>query len=513
MRMVGIEPARTYRLRRTLTLVFATLGAALALLAAVGTRGAEASFPGTNGEIIFRSDRDASLGGPGLYTVTPGSTAQRLPGTLPGDIHAVWSPDGSRIAFQSASRTDQDISVMNADGSERRVVTDTTLRVAERTPTWSPDGSRVAFVAGDSGTDTTNDLEIWTINVDGSGLAQLTDNAQNIEDKQPSWSPDGEQIAFVSEGRPGQTNSDIYVMDANPATSDAGALNLTPNTSDPVYQFNDENPNWSPDGSQIAYDTVGDVWKINANGTGRTNLTPGSESNGSEPSWSPDGSSIVYVKADGTDRNIYRMDTAGGNQTPVDTTPRGDVMPDWQPTLSPDGSPMCDITGTANNDSLAGTAADETICGLGGNDRVDGGGGEDVLIGGAGDDTLTAPAGRTTINGGAGKDVASFAGSATAIEANLQTDFVRRLTTAPLQGAALVDVEGITGSGNDDSLRGSTAADTLTGGLGADTILALSGNDRINSKDGVKGNDTINASKGKDRCVTDRNENSIRGCE
>ncbi len=134
-------------------------------------------------------------------------------------------------------------------------------------------------------------------------------------------------------------------------------------------------------------------------------------------------------------------------------------------------------------------------------------------MGGDGNDTLTAPSGVATLNGGAGRDVASFAGSATPIAANLQTDFVRRLTTEPLQGAALVSVEGVTGSSNDDSLLGSTAADTLTGGLGADTLLASGGNDRINSRDGVNRNDTVNAGSGKDRCVTDSREASIRGCE
>ena len=92
------------------------------------------------------------------------------------------------------------------------------------------------------------------------------------------------------------------------------------------------------------------------------NLTLGS-GGGSQPAWSPDGSSIVYVRADGTDRNIYVMDTNGGNKSPVDTTQRSDVKPDWQP-----NPPACDITGTNGDNTLPGTTADETICGLGGND-------------------------------------------------------------------------------------------------------------------------------------------------
>jgi Tol biopolymer transport system component len=474
---------------------------ALCLLALVGTRPAEAAFPGTNGKVVFFSDRTA---GPGLYTVTPGGAATRLPGTSPGDNQAVWSPDGSRVAFQSASTTSQEISVANADGTGRRQVTAT--QAAEQEAAWSPDGSRIAFAANTSGTDATTDLEIWAINADGSGLTQLTDTAQGVRDTQPAWSPGGDQIAFLSEGRPGDTNSNIYVMDADPATE--GATNLTPNdtTVNPVYQWNDEDPSWSPDGTQITYSTRQDVWRMNADGTGKTNLTLAS-GGGSQPAWSPDGNSIVYVAADGTDRNIYTMATTGANKTPVDTTPRSDLKPDWQP-----GAPTCDITGTNGDDpALSGTPADETICGLGGNDVINGGGGDDVLLGGAGNDALVVPSGRATLNGGAGSDNASFAGSTTAIEASLTTGFARRIGTNPLDGAALVGVEGLVGSGLRDELIGSAAANKLVGGAGPDELLGLGGNDNLNSRDGTR-NDRVNGGPGTDRCTTDPREVSITSC-
>lgn len=295
----------------------------LALLALLATRPAEAAFPGKNGKIIFWSDRST---GPGLYTTFPGnSTAAKVPGTGPGESQPTWSPDGTRIVFQSTSRNSKEISVMNADGSGRRQLTSTDT-VAEQEPTWSPDGTRIAFVAGRSETDTTTDLEIWLMDADGSNLVQMTNTPQGVRDTQPAWSPDGDRFAFLSEGRPGDTNSNIYVMDANPATNDA--LNLTDDdtTMTPVYQYNDEDPSWSPDGTRIAYSTKADVWTMNAgDGSGKVNLTTGN-GGGSQPTWSPDGNSIAYVRAG----DIWMMDENGANKKGVDTTLRKDEKPDWQ---------------------------------------------------------------------------------------------------------------------------------------------------------------------------------------
>lgn len=312
---------RTNRLE-ALAVVAAT-ALALCLLALVAVQPAEAAFPGKNGKILFWSDRSS---GPGLYTTTPSSTAAtKIPGTAGGDSQATWSPDGTRIVFQSTSRNSKEISVMNADGSGRQQLTSTTT-IAEQEPTWSPDGTQIAFVAGTSDTDTTTDLEIWVMDADGSDLVQLTNTPQGVRDTQPAWSPDGNRFAFLSEGRAGDSNSNIYVMDANPLTNDASNLTDDDGTMTPVYQYNDEDPSWSPDGTQITYSTKADVWKMNAaDGSGKVNLTVGN-GGGSQPAWSPDGDSIVYVRGG----DIYVMDNNGDNKTPVDTTLRKDEKPDWQ---------------------------------------------------------------------------------------------------------------------------------------------------------------------------------------
>jgi hypothetical protein len=93
-------------------------------------------------------------------------------------------------------------------------------------PAWSPTSERMAFVSNDSGND-----EIWVINRDGSGALQLTRDENNWWDKHPSWSPDGSQIVFWS-NRTG--HKQIWVMNA-----DGSGLYSLSRTG-----FNDWDPVW-----------------------------------------------------------------------------------------------------------------------------------------------------------------------------------------------------------------------------------------------------------------------------
>src|SRR4029453_931471 len=120
-----------------------------------------------------------------------------------------WYPDGTRIAYTSGKWNDPRISVMNADGSEKRTLD---VRGASESA-WSPDGENIAYIA-DVGPDkdTWDNEEVFVMNPDGSGRTRLTDIPGN--DPGPrAWSPDGTRIAFTSDGA-GQ-DGDIQVINAD----------------------------------------------------------------------------------------------------------------------------------------------------------------------------------------------------------------------------------------------------------------------------------------------------------
>jgi TolB protein len=152
---------------------------------------------------------------------------------------------------------------------------------------------------------------VWTIDADGTDLTRLTHSPWPEFD--PSWSPDGTQIAFRSE-RSGEP--EIWLMNAD----GKGQRRLTAGLS----------PAWSPDGSLIAFSGMEGLSVIRPDGTGRRVL-PHTEG-GEYPSWSPDGSRIAF------DSNVIRQHTmyvaqADGSKV-VDLASVGEG---WQVDWSPDG--------------------------------------------------------------------------------------------------------------------------------------------------------------------------------
>jgi len=109
--------------------------------------------------------------------------------------------------FQSDRDGDNDLYVMNVDGSGVIQLTDNPASDEGDFAGWSPDGRRIVFSSRRDG----GDLDIFTMNPDGSGVTQLTRN-DFIEDDDPVWAPDGKHIAFHST-RPG--TEEIFIMNAD----------------------------------------------------------------------------------------------------------------------------------------------------------------------------------------------------------------------------------------------------------------------------------------------------------
>lgn len=180
-------------------------------------------------------------------------------------------------------------------------------------PRWSPDGSKIAFDAEFGGND-----DIYVVNQDGTGLQQLTFDPAG--DRDPAWSPDGRRMVFSS-NRGGLSQQDLFVMDAD----GSNIVNLTnsPNSGEFV-------PDWSPDGTHILFDsyTSGlsqDIWIMNADGSGQIDLTPHAESYGDGTGrWSADGTALTFTSTRIGTGDVFMMNLDGTGFTDLSNDPAYD---------------------------------------------------------------------------------------------------------------------------------------------------------------------------------------------
>lgn len=155
------------------------------------------------GRIIFLSDQAGSKEATGLkpmvYAMNPdGSDIRVLSGRAAYDSALARDGFSADLRFRSfvgealfaGGQTRPAIFADDLSQKTTRQLTYFQKSVAYD-PAWSPAGNRIAFVTTESGND-----DIWVINEDGSGLTQLTDDPNY--DKSPSWSPDGTKILFWS---------------------------------------------------------------------------------------------------------------------------------------------------------------------------------------------------------------------------------------------------------------------------------------------------------------------------
>jgi Tol biopolymer transport system component len=198
--------------------------------------------------------------------------AQREAAPLDGLI--VFSCDGCPRA-----QTTSHLFTIRPDGSRLRVLPSSADAYE---PRWSPHGPTVAFSRGFA--------QIWLSGDDGAPPRRLTRPIGGAQDTAPAWSPDGRRLVFVrlaprSPGRSGGPRTALWTIGATGARP-RRLLSADRNVG---------TPDWSPDGSRIAFfDVTERLWVAHADGTAHRRLGPATL-HGRDPRWSPDGTRIALA--------------------------------------------------------------------------------------------------------------------------------------------------------------------------------------------------------------------------
>jgi TolB protein len=258
-----------------------------------------------------------------------------------------WSPDGGRIAFtrnedigESTTFTSDDVFVMDADGDDVRRLTRERVGRSSGQPTWSPDGQQIAYVDGTSVSSAVPSRfgSIFVMNADGTDANALTEGRADTD---PDWSPNGREIAFtrgVHLSSPIEGNEDIYLLELA-----SGATRRLTRSPPGLYETA---PAWSPDGSRIAFvrqtrtsefDGSVRVLVINRDGSGER-LLLANQLFASSPyslAWSPDGRTIAFETSSKIGcTSISVVEASGGSPRALTTCTRpveSTVAPAWQP--------------------------------------------------------------------------------------------------------------------------------------------------------------------------------------
>ena len=242
-----------------------------------------------------------------------GSGWKRLTERIANDYYPAFSPDGTRIVYVSNQTGLFEIYLRYPALSDEQQISDGFGNLSA--PDISPDGKSVIYAAKFAG----GDSSIWVMNIDGSQSHPLTDSKWNEVD--PSWSPDGAQIAFAA-SRGGYV--EIFTMNA-----DGSDIRQVTNG----VQGIGGRSSWSPDGRWLAFYAGPrgdrDIYLVEVASGTTLRLTYGG--NNTAPCFSPDGSWLVFSSSRDGDHELYEMRVDGSQVTQITDNDYDDWQPSWGP--------------------------------------------------------------------------------------------------------------------------------------------------------------------------------------
>jgi TolB protein len=249
-----------------------------------------------------------------IYVMEDGSTTEtQITNSLWRDSDPVWSPSGDRIAHATHSPDSATtyIRILSATGDSLGSIGSPGTHAEY--PTWAVSSDRIAFAWNVSG-----NFELYTANLDGSGLVRLTDTPD--DELRPAWSPDGTELLYDVDVPDLTVERDLFIMNAD----GSGARQVATGGK---YNYHGA---WSPDGRSIAFvshrDGNEEVYTLDLGDGTLTRLTNSSVHDGS-PTWSVDGKSIIFESRRAGGVNLFRRAVHGTETFQVTDNLFDDVDP------------------------------------------------------------------------------------------------------------------------------------------------------------------------------------------
>lgn len=266
-----------------------------------------------SGKIVFQAETDGDWE---IYAIqADGTHLVQLTDNAAADEHPRWSPDGEQIVFTSNRDGNYEIYVMNADGEDQRRLT--RQMTDDKEPDWSPEGDQISFTSYAR----PDEFHLVVMQNDGTELRRILPNHE--KGNWAAWSPAGNVIACAVTRYNLAWGLHLLDLDKAPIVRVTGS--------------GDRQPAWSPNGQQIAYvsrrnASKSSIWIMNTDGSAKRHVLTDKNVEALAPAWSPDGKYLVYAQTrDRRDPNWELAVVSMDDQQHLEFSeyPLHGMAPDW----------------------------------------------------------------------------------------------------------------------------------------------------------------------------------------